>query len=83
MIKYAPSPASNSRVGIIISKKVDKRAVKRNHLRRVIMHALLPHLSLIAKPHDLVFILKKTVSDLTDEELKDTVATFLAKELLK
>lgn len=82
LLKYAASPASHSRIGIIVSKKVDKRAVRRNHLRRAVMHALQPTLSQIPTPYDLVFIVKSSAGNAADNEIGDAVAGAL-KELLR
>lgn len=80
LLKYAVSPVSHSRVGIVVSKKVDKRAVRRNHLRRVVMHALQPLLPQMPTPYDLVFIVKGNSGDVTDKEIGDAVAATV-KEL--
>lgn len=36
----SPSIVERAKVGVVISKKIDKRAVGRNRLRRVLLHAI-------------------------------------------
>jgi len=37
---WLPTTLAQSRFGIVVSKKIDKRAVGRNYLRRLIVHQL-------------------------------------------
>ncbi len=56
------------KIGIIISKKVNKKAVVRNKIRRKIKHWFI---NSYEKNYDLVFIIKSDeIKDLSAEELK-------------
>lgn len=81
-LRTASSPTKFSRVGLIISKKVDKRAVKRNRLRRIITATLQPYLIQLQAPTDMLFVLKPLPGSATEEELRNEVLTILKKENL-
>lgn len=80
ILRTAASPTKSSRVGIIISKKVDKRAVKRNRLRRVIASGLQAFLPTIQSPTDLLFILKAKSVESDEQMLVQEVIQVLKKE---
>lgn len=59
MIKKLPTGLSQSRVAIVIPKKIDKRATRRNTLKRQISSFIRPHLDQIDRPVDMVITLTK------------------------
>jgi len=63
-----PHPASAWRCAVVVSSKVSKRAVRRNHLRRLLQQHLLRHPPAPARPSWLVFSLKPGSVD-ADEAL--------------
>ena len=50
-----------NRFGIIVSKKIDKRAVVRNKVKRIFRNVLSDLNSNMISGHDILFIVKKTV----------------------
>ncbi len=58
LLKTAPNNLSYSRVGFVISKKVDKRAVARNRLKRKMTNFIEKVIEKIVG-YDMLFILKK------------------------
>lgn len=67
-----------SRFGVVISKKVDKRAVMRNRMRRLIHQAILTRFLPLAKKQDTLFIVQKPFTQLSEQFLEE-VAVFLKK----
>lgn len=56
-IKYVEnSHRKNSRVSVVVSKKIIKSAVGRNRIRRRLYEYMRTHLPLIEKSHDIVLI---------------------------
>ena len=55
---YAPNGLEISRLGIIVSKKISKRAVVRNKLRRQVRETFCMNMDMIAGGYDLIIIPK-------------------------
>ncbi len=57
-IKYIPNTRRRfSRIGVVVSKKIDKRAVKRNLIRRRIYNIIHPIIKDFNQNYDLVIII--------------------------
>lgn len=69
-----PNTLGQQRVGFVITKKLDKRATRRNYLRRCLNEALRtnPELLVGFSAHDLVFMVKLAPAE-------KVFATFLAE----
>ena len=68
-LKYSHPTQSNPRFGIVISKKIDKRATARNRMRRLLQTYIQSNLTLFPA-RDYVFIVKKTFDELTEQDAK-------------
>lgn len=54
-IKYLPSPKNKkTRVAVVVSKKVEKSAVRRNRIRRRIFEVVRPLIENIEQPTDII-----------------------------
>lgn len=58
IIKYAPNTLPISRFGFVVSKRVDKRAVVRNRLKRSVSYCIEEQMTRIQSGYDFVFVLK-------------------------
>lgn len=67
LLKTASNKEENSRFGIIISKKIDKRAVKRNRMRRLLQQFIQDHLSLFPHQADFLFIVHNAFEMLPED----------------
>lgn len=79
-IKISYNGILDSRVGIIVSKRVDKRAVVRNRVRRriaTIMYELLPG---VQAGYDMLFIVNKELIILSQEDLIQEIKLALSKQ---
>src|SRR5579872_1892261 len=81
-VKYATCTLPYSRFGFIVTKAVDKRAVVRNRMRRVLRSCIEERLSLIVPGYDMLFFLKPGIIGKEREELCGEIEKFLAEKHL-
>jgi ribonuclease P protein component len=72
--------ATETKCGLVVSKKVAKHATARNLLRRRVYAILGDNLAMLAKKH-LVVLTKPSIQALSFEELKKTLETLIQKHL--
>lgn len=58
-LAWMPNDVAQLRIGFVVSKRVSKRAVDRNHLKRLLSEALRPSLGELSSGWDIVFSAKK------------------------
>ena len=68
-----------NRFGIVVSKKVDKRAVVRNKIKRIFRNVLVDLNSNILCGHDILFIAKIGSLNKTREEVQVSIENALGK----
>src|SRR3989338_8016556 len=84
VIKISENNLSNSRFGFSISKAIDKRAVVRNKIKRLMRSVIEEKLSEIAKGYDLLFIVKGKARESDRKKFSETILkTFRKEKLLK
>ncbi len=66
----------NSRFGFIVSKKIDKRAVVRNHLKRKVRSCVESQFLLGNKNKDVLFVIKQGTKDATRDMLCEEMKIF-------
>jgi len=76
-IKFCKNGLPISRFGFIVSKKVDKRAVVRNRVKRQVRHAVEQMLLEIMQGYDILFILRRSCiqqdTSVISQEVKKTL----------
>jgi ribonuclease P protein component len=82
-LRDRPHPASSWRCAVVVSSKVSKRAVRRNHLRRAVHEFLLSHPPLTERPFWLVFSLKPGSVDVDEALLLGECLQLLRKAELR
>jgi ribonuclease P protein component len=83
-IKIGQNNLQFSRFGFVISKKIDKRAVVRNSLKRKLSACVEEIFDRIEGGHDFVFYPKREILDINQEILSTEVKKMLENEgLLK
>lgn len=65
----APSQSEHSRLGITVTKKIDKRAVKRNFIKRRVREFFRLNRSRISRPCDIVVIALRGAAELPRLEI--------------
>jgi ribonuclease P protein component len=70
LILYTPGATARNRLGVVVTRKVDKRAVKRNHIKRRLREVFrLSQLKLLS-PFDFVIIARKNAVDCSYAEVE-------------
>lgn len=77
MFKYDFSRQPESQFAMVVSKKISKKAVERNKLRRQISEALRLHLNIINKPINCVIIPHKHILQFDYQEIEKQLTFFL------
>jgi ribonuclease P protein component len=74
----------HTRVGLTVSTKIDKRAVVRNRIKRLIKEALVLLLPKITAPMDIVVIARKNLADISlVEVVKELRKALSSHKLIK
>lgn len=83
VLKVSENNLPYSRFGIVVSKRIDKRAVVRNSLKRKIRSCLEENLKKIKPGYNLLFVLKKELLGKTQKEINQgVVRELLARKLI-
>jgi ribonuclease P protein component len=77
-VKAAPS-GLQVRAVVVVGKKIDKRAVIRNRLRRRLIEAFRGQLTTVRPGYDIVITVHSNFSDLSAEQLGRHLATALSR----
>ncbi len=77
--EQVPAVAGQVKFGIVVSKKISKKAVERNRIRRKIYKEVGEILPKIKKGLRVVFLVKKAILEASDEEIKREVEKGLDK----
>lgn len=71
--------SEEARLGFVVSKKVDKRAVIRNRIKRKFSEAVLPFTPRLAKQLELVFLIKSKAIGSSLQELNQEMNSLFAR----
>jgi len=78
-VRVSNNGGVTTRFGFVVSKKLDKRAVVRNRLKRRLSSAAEKILKNITKGKDIVIISKKGLGDCQEKELSDSLQNIFRK----
>lgn len=79
VVKVDRSGQDQSRVVVVVSKKISKKAVVRNRIRRQISGILERRWQTVAQGYDIVVTVRQDTSDLTPAALEKVVVSVLTK----
>jgi len=79
LFKYDYSRESESKFAIIVSKKISKKAIERNKIRRKIYAVLRLNLTLIQQPINCVIIPHKHILEFDYQDIEAQLVFFLNK----
>lgn len=82
IMKTHPNALSYNQYGFVVSKRIDKRAVVRNATKRKLRSCIEDIFGQIKQGYDVLFILKKSLLDMTKEEVCAIVKHALDKQNL-
>ncbi len=79
VFKYEPSPEDTSRFAVVVGKKIYKKAVKRNRLRRQIFEALRLHMNLLENNFNIIVVARPSISDsrINFQDINKSINTFI------
>lgn len=78
-LKTLPNDQKVNRIGFVVSKKIDKRAVIRNKVKRRLREAIKGFLSQLKTGQDYIFIALPKIKDKGLEEIRTTIEKTLKK----
>lgn len=81
-VKIAKNDVDVSRFAFLVRKTVDKRAVKRNRIRRVFRSCIENNLETIVTGYDMLFFLEKGIMEKSYEEVWQKIQLLLKEEHL-
>lgn len=61
VLRYQKNPLGLMKLGVVVSKKVDMKATKRNSIKRKLVHVIKEITKKNSIPFDLVFFVKKSL----------------------
>lgn len=79
-LKYVKNNFSYSRFGLVVSLKVDKKAVVRNKIKRRIRAVLRKHLPQIVSGYDFLILIKPEIKQLTYRQLEEEILKLFQKQ---
>jgi len=79
ILKEKKNGLSVNRFGIVVSKKIDKRAVVRNRVKRLFRTYLANLDKKMSKGHDILFIVKKEILTKAKQENQQSIQNALEK----
>ncbi|MBL7054059.1 ribonuclease P protein component [Patescibacteria group bacterium] len=81
-IKWIKNELEHSRFGVVVSLKVDKKAVIRNKIKRMFRSIIREDLSKIKSGFDFLILTRQGIKDLTYAEVKNNFLNILKKKKL-
>jgi ribonuclease P protein component len=78
-VKAAPGNGTVARAVVVVSKKVDKRAVVRNRIRRRLLGALAEIWATVPDGYDIVISVHRDLGDLAAAKLQATITEALQR----
>jgi len=82
ILTFAPNDLATLRIGFVVSKRVSKRAVERNYLKRLLSEAIRPILAEIPAGWDLVISAKTSIIGVNLLDLVEDLQTLLRRARL-
>lgn len=82
VLKERKNELTRNRFGIIVSKKIDKRAVVRNKIKRIFRSSLVDLNKNMTVGHDILFIVRIGILNKTKEEIYALIKQALEKTRL-
>lgn len=77
--KIIQNNQENSRFGIIVSKKITKKAVNRNKIKKRIRSIIKKNIPFIKKGIDLIIIPKKEINEKSFIQIQESISQLLIK----
>ena len=72
-ILYLPNNLKNNRYGIIVSKKIAKKATTRNKIKRIIRSSLKKQEIFLKNGNDIIILAKPQIIDAENDEIEENI----------
>lgn len=82
VLRYCKTKNLNNRFSIVVSKKISKKAVVRNKIRRRIYEVLRLNLEKMNIPYDIILLVKRGVVDMEYPDIEKEILYILKKSKL-
>ncbi|HLX41443.1 MAG TPA: ribonuclease P protein component [Ktedonobacteraceae bacterium] len=82
ILSYAPNDLAKLRIGFVVSKRISKQAVERNHLKRLLGEAIRPSLPELSRRWDLILSARNAANTASLAELEKDLGTLLHRAQL-
>jgi ribonuclease P protein component len=82
ILTCVPNDLARLRIGFVVSKRISKRAVERNHLKRLLGEAIRPSLPELPTGWDLVLSARNAANTASLAELEKDIVTVLHRARL-
>jgi len=74
---YLKTPLTHVRLGMLVTKKFSKKATERNHIRRQIYMAFLPHMTHTSAGMDVVCKITQPMKNIGFEDIQKQIEKFI------
>lgn len=82
ILAWTPNSEAGIRVGFVVSKRISKRAVVRNHIKRLLSEAIRPSLDELSGGWDVVISVRHQVIDADLRDIIHDITTLLRRARL-
>jgi len=82
ILAWVPNEVTTLRVGFVVSKRISKLAVKRNHIKRLLSEAIRPVLPEVSGNWDIVLSARQAIMSADLSTLQHDVVTLLRRARL-
>jgi ribonuclease P protein component len=82
ILAWVPNEVTTLRVGIVVSKRISKLAVKRNHIKRLLSEAIRPVLPEVSGGWDIVVSARQAIISADLSTLQHDIVTLLYRARL-
>lgn len=82
-LAWTPNDVAQLRIGFVVSKRISKRAVDRNHLKRLLSEAIRPHLRGLPPGWDLVLSARRSTLAADLSTLEQDISALLRRARLQ
>lgn len=82
IVAWTPNTVSHIRVGFVVSKRISKRAVRRNYSKRLLSEAIRPYLSELSGHWDVVITARGPIIDAHLHDIAQDIGILLRRARL-
>lgn len=81
-LRFSQNNSSYNRYAFVVSKRIDKKATARNRIKRLVRKCIEEKDKDLKKGYDMIFIIRKNITDLSSASINEQVKEILVKSSL-